>query len=78
MNKKPYDSLRCKEREEPPPHDYTTITFGWAFSDFDGCVYKEEVVMDPKKNIHLPWMDHRTGFFNPRLWVTVHNILIAK
>ena len=59
----------------PPPHKYKTISLGWFNSEFDGCVYKDETIIDEKHNLHLAWADHRTIFINPRLWYHVHNII---
>lgn len=75
LYKKPYDILKSKEREVEPPHDYHTISMGWFNSEFDGCVYKEEAMLDPEKHTHLAWADHRTVFANPRLWWHVQTLL---
>ncbi len=69
-------ALQNKERQEEPPHDYKTISMSWVgFKDFDGCVYKDEAVINPEKNLHLDWADHRTIFLNPKLWIHVRNII---
>ncbi len=73
--KKPYDMLKIKEREVEPPHPYHCITMGWFNTEFDGCVYKEEAVLDAEHHTHLRWADHRTIFANPRLWLIVNNLL---
>jgi len=75
LYKLPYDFLKTKEREEIPPHPYKTISMGWAFSDFDGCVYKDEAILEDENHLHLQWADHRTIFANPRLWFHVENLL---
>ncbi len=75
LTKKPYDYLKAKEHEEPPPHPYKTISMGWAYSNFDGCVYQNETMLEEEHHIHLPWADHRTVFANPRLWIQVGNLL---
>ena len=67
--------LQKKKRQLQPPHRYKTITMGWFNSNFDGCVYKDEAIIDPIHNAHLSWSDHRTIFINPRLWYVVHNII---
>ena len=72
--KQPYDSLKDKEVEQEPPHDYHNITMSWFWSNFDGCVYRDEacfVKEDNTKTTHLNWADHRTIFANPRLWIVV-------
>lgn len=73
--KRPYDFLKSKDRALEPPHSYNTISMGWTWSTFDGCVYRNEATLDNSKNHHLAWMDHRTGFANPRLWKKVIDIL---
>lgn len=75
LHKKPYDILKNKERESPPPHTYNTISMGWFNTEFDGCVYKDETVIEPTNHTHLPWADHRTIFANPRLWTLVHKLI---
>lgn len=71
IHKPPYDILMNKQDENEPDHDYRTISMGWFNSDFDGCVYKNETIMDPSKHTHLSWADHRTIFANPRLWFLI-------
>jgi len=78
MYKTPYDFLKNKEKELEPPHQYHTISLGWGFSNFDGCVYKNETILNPNSHTHLSWADHRTIFFNPRLWITVTNLIKNK
>lgn len=68
-------ALQNKGRQEEPPHDYRTISLGWCGYEFDGCVYKDEAIIDPEKNLHLAWADHRIIFLNPRLWYHVHNLI---
>lgn len=67
--------LQNKDQQIEPPHNYKTISLGWFEFPFDGCVYKDEAILDPKHNLHLNWADHRTIFFNPRLWYHVHNMI---
>lgn len=73
--KKSYKYLQTKGEEFEPPHSYNTITMGWGWSDFDGCVYKNEAILDPEKNMHITWADHRTVFVDPRLWIRVEQLL---
>lgn len=75
LNKPSYDYLKSKEHQQEPPHTYNTISMGWAWSNFDGCVYRNEATLDPAFHTHLSWMDHRTGFGNPRLWTLVTSLL---
>lgn len=75
FNKLPYDFLKNKGTDEIPPHPYKTITMGWFNSQFDGCVYKNEAILDANHNTHLKWADHRTVFANPRLWYHVGSLL---
>ena len=77
FHKMPYDFLMNKPREDPPPHPYDTVTMGWAFSGFDGCVYRSEATLDEERNTHLYWADHRTIYANLRLWSLVHSLLLA-
>lgn len=75
LYKKAYGFLMVKEKEDEPPHDYHTISMAWPFTEFDGCVYKSETILDKINHTHLPWADHRTIFANPRLWKTVNNLI---
>ena len=75
MYKKPYDFLKSKETEEEPPHPYHTISMAWFWTEFDGCVYKDEATLGDTKHTHLPWADHRTIYANPRLWSTVNRLI---
>ncbi len=75
LTKKPYDFLKEKEKDDPPPHPYKTISMGWACSSFDGCVYKKETMIEEENHLHLNWADHRTVFANPRLWIHVWRML---
>jgi pimeloyl-ACP methyl ester carboxylesterase len=73
LKKPAHDILMDKEREEEPPHDYHTISMGWFNTEFDGCVYKDETILDPENHTHLKWADHRTVFLNPRLFYHILN-----
>lgn len=75
LYKIPYDDLKNKERAEPPPHAYKTISMAWPFLEFDGCVYKDESCFEQRHHTHLSWADHRTIFMNPRLWIIVHRLI---
>lgn len=75
MYKKSYDVLRNKKLEDEPPHPYKTISMGWFCSKFDGCVYKNETILDETHHIHLPMSDHRTIFANPRLCRLVDSLI---
>lgn len=79
LYKLPYDYLKAKAlgeyKEEEPPHSYKTISMGWGSLDFDGCVYRQETMLNEKNHIHLKWADHRTIFANPRLWIHVERLL---
>lgn len=75
LYKKPYGLLMTKAPESPPPHTYHTISMGWLWSHFDGCVYFDETHWDLERHTHLVWSDHRTIFANPRLWTRVANLL---
>lgn len=73
--KKPYEILMMKEKDIEPPHKYHSISMAWPFTNFDGCVYKDEAMISEKNHTHLAWADHRTIFANPRLWYNVYKIL---
>jgi hypothetical protein len=82
LRRNSYTYLMTKEKEKEPPHDYHTISMSWPFTDFDGCVYKDEAMFTKdeamftkEKHTHLKWADHRTIFTNPRLWITVGNLI---
>jgi pimeloyl-ACP methyl ester carboxylesterase len=77
LRKIPHEFLKSKEKQHAPTHPYRTISAGWLWSDFDGCVYKSEAVIDPMRNTHLSCADHRSVFANPRLWHHVHKSLQA-
>ena len=68
MFKKPYGILMTKDQETKPPHPFHTISLGWFWSDFDGCVFRDEATLDDTHHTHLACADHRTIFANPRLW----------
>lgn len=73
LYKKSYQYLMEKDKDDEPPHDYHTITMSLPFSnEFDGCVYKDEGILDPNKNTHINWTDHRLVFGSPRLLHHVH------
>lgn len=75
LYKKPYDYLKDKEKEKEPPHPYHTISMAWFCSNFDGCVYKKEAMLEEEHHTHLAWADHRTIFANPRLWSKVNQLI---
>jgi pimeloyl-ACP methyl ester carboxylesterase len=75
MHKPPYDHLMKEEQALEPPHDYHTIGVSWPFLNFDGCVYKDETILDENKHSHLRWLDHRTAFVSIRLWMEVYDKL---
>lgn len=75
LYKKPYGLLMTKAPETPPPHPYHTVSMGWFWSDFDGCVYYDETHWDLAHHTHLVWADHRTVWANPRLWWLVARLL---
>ena len=77
LHKPAYQLLMTKGREAPPPHPVSTISFGWAWSSFDGCVYADEVELVAADHMHLTWADHRVAFVDPRLWRMVHDCLVS-
>lgn len=66
-----YTYLRTKGHQMPPPHPYATISMGILSTDFDNCVYRHEATMAEEHHHHEEWLDHRLGFFHPRLWRAV-------
>ena len=58
-------------RAAVPPHDFHTISMAWPFTDFDGCVYRDEACIHADHHTHLAFADHRSVFLNPRLWSEV-------
>lgn len=76
MYKLPYDYLKQMNKEKIPPRSYNTISMGWMYSEFDGCVYIGESMLEKDKHTHLQWADHRTVFANPRLWCLVDKLLV--
>ena len=75
INKKAFDYLKDKEKEDKPPHKFHTISFGWFGGTFDGCVYEDEAKLSEENHTHISWTDHRTGFIDHRLFDIVNNIL---
>jgi len=47
------------------PH---TISMGWRINDnFDGCVYKNETILNINNHFHINNSDHRLVFYDYRL-----------
>jgi hypothetical protein len=78
INRTPYDFLKDKDKDEIPPHDFHTISFGLFNTDFDECVYKEESILDENKHTHISWSSHMAGFLDLRLFRVVYNVLEMK
>ena len=72
-----YEDLKemCYDKFKPPLHDYYTISTSWPGLNFDGCVYKDETMIDEKKHCHIPLSDHRTVFFSVRLMLKLNELL---
>jgi esterase/lipase len=75
LHREIYEELLLRENENQPPHKYNTITTGWGYSEFDGCVFKEEAVLEESKNYHITWSDHRLLFMSLRLFRKVFELL---
>ena len=73
LQRKSYDYLMNKERDECPPHECHTISMSWPFLNFDGCVFTDETKLTDDNHTHIKWADHRTVFASPRLWKVVLN-----
>lgn len=78
LYKLPYDDLKQAKKDIAPPHPYHTVSAGWLSTSFDGCVYKDETMLDPAHHTHFAWSDHRTIFVDPRLWKHVHDVLVKN
>lgn len=71
-----YNELRItKDHIIKPPHDCFTISTSWPFTNFDGCVFKHEAVVEEDKHIHIPCSDHRLIFASPRLMYHLNKLL---
>lgn len=77
MYRRVYGLLQNKPREQAPPHPYHTISMAWPFTDFDGCVYKWETMLEEEHHTHLRCADHRTIMANPRLWTLVERLIAS-
>lgn len=50
--------LKSKDKDDPPPHLFTTISMGWFWSKFDGKLFKRETIINPSNHIHISFSDH--------------------
>ena len=75
LTRKAFDYLKEKGKEELPPHNFHTISFGWFNGQFDGCVYEDEAKLREENHTHINWADHRTGFLDIRLFRVIYDIL---
>lgn len=78
MMKPPYEYLKKQEPASKPPHPFKTITPAWGWSNFDGCVFTSDTIIEEEHNTYLPFMDHRTGFASVRLWRTVGRLMQSQ
>lgn len=53
-----FQYLKYKDKDEPPPHPFTTISMGWFWSKFDGKLFKKETIINPLNHIHISFSDH--------------------
>lgn len=63
-----YDTLRHKHRERVPPHPYHTLSCGWAHTDFDGAVFRDEATLQRQFHTHVAWGSHSLMLVKPRTW----------
>jgi len=72
---KSFDDIKSKKSFNPPPHDYTTITASIPLLDFDGCLYKDECIIEENRNIHVPYSNHIFILFSPSVLYHLNKIL---
>ena len=61
---------------EEPPHNYHTISLELLPGvGFDGCVYKDEQIIDEDKNINIPYIHHVTACIDYRLFKNIKTII---
>lgn len=70
-----YAALHLKSREREPPHAYRTISCGHFNGTFDGAVYRDETVLNPRFHTHLAWEDHSFILIKSRMWRLVQQQL---
>lgn len=75
FKRKAWDYLREMRRMQPPPHPYKTISMGWFWTQFDGCVFQDEACFDESNHEHFHFADHRLFNLNPRCWYSVLKFL---
>lgn len=75
IHEKPFNFLKKELEIKEPPHKYHTISMGWFYSYFDGCVYKGETSITDAKHSHFYFSDHRIAFADPRIWYFVGDII---
>jgi hypothetical protein len=54
-----------------PKFPVHTISFGWAWTSFDGRVFADEATFDTDTHVHIPWTDHVLAFASPLTMRTV-------
>jgi len=76
FHRKVFDELKIsKDKVIKPPHEIFTISTSWPFTNFDGCVFKHEAIIDNDNHIHIPCSDHRLIFMSPRLMYHLNRLL---
>lgn len=58
-----------------PPHDYRTISANWPMTNFDGCVFIDETMLNKNKHYDLTFADHRLIFAGIRLPLLVNSLM---
>lgn len=59
---------------ERPECECISISTSLPFTDFDGCVFKDEAVIDKDNHYHIPWSHHATVFFSFRLMKKIYEL----
>ena len=70
-----YKDLSVKPKEFIPPHSYLTVSASWPCAPFDGILYNNESILEPKCAKCIPWTDHRLVIVDPRLFTMIKNEL---
>lgn len=59
--------LAQKDKEVEPPHEYYTYSLGWFNSNFDGRVFKDDVIINKERHEHIPFTSHSLSVLDPRI-----------
>jgi pimeloyl-ACP methyl ester carboxylesterase len=73
-----YNYLRRKPPAAIPPHPYKTISTNLPFMQFDGMVYQQDAMIEPKHHSIIPWGSHHTVVLDPRVYFEVVQIIKSQ